>query len=176
MSYTHLTKTELIFIEKYFEVGLKGRQIAEKLQRGHESIYRVIRQLKEGKTVIEIYRQYKKNKQKCGRKPIQLPQGEINYINKKLDEDWNPDVIIGRKEEPISCSTKTLYRMFKKGIFNQEKLPMKGKRKPNGHQEKEASKPLNAASRTAIKNTLTMKKSSVILKEIPSLAGNIRAL
>src|SRR5690625_1677661 len=136
MSYTHLTKTELIFIEKYFEVGLKGRQIAEKLQRGHESIYRVIRQLKEGKTVIEIYRQYKKNKQKCGSKPIQLPQGEINYINKKLDEDWNPDVIIGRKEEPISCSTKTLYRMFKKGIFNQEKLPMKGKRKPNGHQEK----------------------------------------
>lgn len=31
---------------------------------------------------------------------------------------------------------KTLYRLFEQGIFNQECLPMKGKRKPNGHQEK----------------------------------------
>src|SRR5690625_2994236 len=136
MSYTHLTKTELIFIEKYHAIGMKGRQIAEKLRRGHEAIYRVLRQLKAGKTAIEIYIQYKKNKQKCGRKPIQLSQDEIDYINKKVDEDWTPDIIIGRKERPISCGMKTLYRMFEKGIFCQEKLPMKGKRKPNGHQEK----------------------------------------
>jgi len=31
---------------------------------------------------------------------------------------------------------KTLYCMFAKGIFSQEKLPMKGKRKPSGHQER----------------------------------------
>src|SRR5690625_6971911 len=31
---------------------------------------------------------------------------------------------------------KNIYRMFEKGIFCQKKLPMKGKRKPNGHQEK----------------------------------------
>jgi len=83
MSYTHLTKTELIFIEEYYSIGLKGRQIAEKLNRGHEAIYRVIRQLKDGKTAIEIYLDYKKNKQKCGRKPIQLTQDEMEHINQK---------------------------------------------------------------------------------------------
>ena len=31
---------------------------------------------------------------------------------------------------------RTLYRKFKSGEFNQETLPMKDKRKPNGHQEK----------------------------------------
>src|SRR5699024_2824932 len=136
MSYTHLTKTELIFIENYHAIGMKGRQIAKKLRRGHEAIYRVLRQLKVGKTAIEIYSQYKKNKQNCGRKPIQLTQDEIDYINDKVNEDWTPDVIIGRKERPISCGMKTLYRMFEKGIFCQEKLTMKGKRKPNGHKEK----------------------------------------
>lgn len=136
MSYTHLTKTELIFIEEYHAIGLKGRHIAKKLGRGHETIYRIIRQLKQGQTAIEIYLKYKQNKPNCGRKPIELPQEEINYINEKLSEDWTPDVIIGRKERHISCSMKTLYRLFKKGIFNEEKLPMKGKRKPNGHQEK----------------------------------------
>src|SRR5699024_10082685 len=79
---------------------------------------------------------YKENKQKCGRKPIQLPQDEIDYINEKVTEGWTPDAIIGRKERHISCGMKTLYRMFEKGVFNQEHLPMKGKRKPNGHQEK----------------------------------------
>ncbi|MFB1052268.1 IS30 family transposase [Paraliobacillus sp. JSM ZJ581] len=135
MSYTHLTKTELIFIEEYFSIGRKGRQIAEKLKRGHEAIYRVIRQLKEGKTAIDIYLEYKKNKQKCGRKPIQLSKNEVDYINAKVEDGWTPDVIVGRKERPISCSMRTLYRQFEKGVFRQEKLPMKGKRKPNGHQE-----------------------------------------
>ncbi len=31
---------------------------------------------------------------------------------------------------------RTLYRLFSKGIFEIDTLPMKGKRKPNGHQEK----------------------------------------
>lgn len=136
MSYTHLTKTELIFIKKYHAIGMKGRQIAENLRRGHEAIYRVIRQLKAGKTAIEIYIQYKKNKQECGRKPIHLPQDEIDYVNDKVDEGWTPDVIVGRKEKSISCDMRTLYRMFEKGVFCQRKLPMKGKRKPNGHKEK----------------------------------------
>lgn len=30
-SYTHLTKTGLVFIEEYHEIGLKGRKIADKL-------------------------------------------------------------------------------------------------------------------------------------------------
>src|SRR5690625_138351 len=31
---------------------------------------------------------------------------------------------------------RTLYRRFSEGEFNQQSLPMQGKRKPNGHQEK----------------------------------------
>jgi len=77
MSYTHLTKTELIFIEEYHSFGLKGRQIADKLQRGHETIYRIIRKLKQGQTAIEIYLEYKQNKQNCGR-------NQLNYLRKKL--------------------------------------------------------------------------------------------
>lgn len=136
MSYTHLTKTELVFIEEYHEIGLTGRKIAKKLTRGHETIYRVIRQLKKGLKAIDIYRQYKKNKLKCGCKRITLPPDEKEYINEKVQEGWTPDVIIGRKEKPISCSMRTLYRRFSEGEFDQESLPMQGKRKPNGHQEK----------------------------------------
>lgn len=51
-------------------------------------------------------------------------------------QGWTPDVIIGRAERKISCSMRALYRQFKKGIFNQTTLPMKGKRKPNSHKEK----------------------------------------
>ena len=54
MSYTHLTKTELVFIEEYHEFGLSGRNIARKLKRGHEAIYRVIRQLKKGLTAMDF--------------------------------------------------------------------------------------------------------------------------
>ncbi|HLG26519.1 MAG TPA: IS30 family transposase [Paenisporosarcina sp.] len=136
MSYTHLTKTELVFIEEYHSIGHTGRKIAKTLQRGHETIYRVIRQLLEGFTALDIYHSYKENKSNCGRMNIELPSTEIDYINEKTLLDWTPDVIIGRNENPISCSISTLYRLFKSGVFKQERLPMKGKRKPNGHQEK----------------------------------------
>lgn len=53
-------KTELIFIEEYFSIGLKGSEILVKFQRGLESIYRVSRQLKAGKTAIETHQTYKK--------------------------------------------------------------------------------------------------------------------
>ncbi len=136
MSYTHLTKTELIFIEEYHSFGLSGRAIAKRIKRGHEAVYRVIRQLGKGLTALDVHLQYKKNKSNCGRKPIELSPAEVKHINEKVHQGWTPDVIIGRNEKPVSCSVSTLYRMFKSGKFNQEALPMKGKRKPNGHQEK----------------------------------------
>src|SRR5699024_4626727 len=136
MSYTHLTKTELVFIEEYHAFSLTGRKIAKKLKRGHEAIYRVIRKLNTGLTAIEVYLEYQANKAKCGRKKIQLTPSEKTCIHEKVLEGWTPDVIIGRKEKSISCSMRTLYRKFKSGEFNQENLPMQGKRKPNGHQEK----------------------------------------
>ena len=45
-------------------------------------------------------------------------------------------MIIGRGKFSISCSVRTLYRHFKNGEFDQNKLPMQGKRKINGHQER----------------------------------------
>lgn len=53
-----------------------------------------------------------------------------------IDEDWMQDIIIGMQEKPISRGVKTLFHLFEEGVFNQRKLPMQGKRKPNGHQEK----------------------------------------
>ena len=44
-------------------------------------------------------------------------------------------MIVGRAEFSISCSMRTLYRMFKQGVFEGTHLPMKGKRKANGHKE-----------------------------------------
>src|SRR5699024_4515752 len=102
MSYTHLTKTELIFIEEYHKLNLYDREIAEKLHLGHEAVYRVIRKLKKCSTAIDVYSQYKKNKARCGRKKIQLSSSEKNYNNEKFLDGWTPDVIIGRKEKPIS--------------------------------------------------------------------------
>src|SRR5699024_11662535 len=54
----------------------------------------------------------------------------------KVRDGWTPDVIIGRNERAISCSMRTLYRKFALGEFDVTALPMQGKRKPNGHQEK----------------------------------------
>jgi len=58
MSYTHLIKTELVFIEEYHFFGHSGRTIAKKIKRGHEAVYRVIRQLKKGFTAFDIYLRY----------------------------------------------------------------------------------------------------------------------
>lgn len=78
-------------------------------------MYRVVRQLKRGLKVIEIYLQYQENKAKCGRKEIRLPTSEKEYIKKKVLEGWTLDNIIGRNEKRISCGMRTLYRKFKSG-------------------------------------------------------------
>ena len=36
----------------------------------------------------------------------------------------------------FSCSVSTLYRLFKIGDFDKSNLRIKGKKKPNGHQER----------------------------------------
>ena len=61
---------------------------------------------------------------------------EKEYIKEKNKQDWTLDVMIGRGEFSISCSVRTLYRHFKNGEFDQNKLPMQGKRKTNGLQER----------------------------------------
>lgn len=136
MTYTHLTTDELVMIESYYHQQIKITDIATYLKRSRQTIYTVINFLKEGHTALEYYQQYKENKQRCGRRKIVLPEDQQVYIKEKVAQGWTPDVIIGRKEKRISCSMRTLYRQFKEKVFDEAILPMKGKRKPNGHQER----------------------------------------
>ncbi|MFL2137200.1 IS30 family transposase, partial [Ruoffia sp. FAM 24228] len=85
-------------------------------KRSRTPIYNVINFLKEGHTAIEYYQQYKKNKQRCGRCKCVLPEDQQVYIKEKVSQGWTPDVIIGRKEKPIDCSMRTLYRRFKEKV------------------------------------------------------------
>ena len=134
--YTHLTIDELAFIDSYLEQGYSGNKIARELGRSPETIHRVLRKRKAGTSSSESYVQYREQKKRCGRKPIELTALEIEYVNTKLQEGWTPDVIVGRGEYPLSCRVSTLYRRFRQGLFDITKLPFKGKRKTNGHKEK----------------------------------------
>ena len=136
MTYTHLTTDELVLIESYHKISKPVLQVAKILNRSRQTIYNVYTALNNGLSVFEYYKKYKQNKRKCGRRPISLSDNETEYIQKKVAQGWTPDVIIGRAEFPISCSVRTLYRLFKREQFDSSTLPMKGKRKPNGHKEK----------------------------------------
>ena len=114
-------------IESYYLQHNKPVEIANRMGRAIQTIYNVVNKFKQGKTALDYWHQYKENKKKCGRKVIQLPAHEVDYIKEKVTLGWTPDVIIGRKERSVSCGMRT---------FDIDTLPMKGKRKPNGHQEK----------------------------------------
>src|SRR5690625_238430 len=143
MTYTHLTTDELVMIEAYYHQNISVTIIAERLKRSRQPIYNVVNFLKQGNSAIDYYNRYKENKKRCGRRKISLPEKEQEYVKEKVALGWTPDVIIGRAEQSISCSRRTLYRRFEDGDFDRTTLPMKGKRKPNGHKErrgKQASK------------------------------------
>ena len=127
MTYNHLTPTELVMIEAYFNQSQPVSKVANLLQRSRQTIYKVYRFLKSGGSAMSYYKQYKKNKRNCGRHPIVLPDEQQEYIQKKVVQGWAPDVLIGRAEFPIACSVRTLYRMFKDKTFDTHDLPMKGK-------------------------------------------------
>ena len=57
MTYKHLTIDELTMIESYFLLGLKPAEIANRMKRATQRIYKVINQFKSGRTksrVIEL--------------------------------------------------------------------------------------------------------------------------
>lgn len=136
MTYTHLTPDELVMIDAYFKINEPVANVARSLQRSRQTIYNVYHFLEQGNTTLDYYQRYKQNKSSCGRRAIVLPAEQSDYVQNKVAQGWTPDVIIGRAEYPIICSVRTLYRMFEKGLFDALSLPLKGKRKPNGHQEK----------------------------------------
>lgn len=138
MTYRHLTTRELTLIADFWHQGTKAYQTTKLLMRSQETIYRFYRFLNGGKTIEQYLEKYQRNKRHCGRKQAQLPQNEVEYINDQIKAGWTPDTIIGRKEHAISCSMRTLYRMFAREQynFNAQQLPMKGKRHPNGYVER----------------------------------------
>ncbi len=136
MAYPHLTMKELGWIETYNEIGLKPYKIAKKLGRSNQPIYNVVTFLEEGGTIVQYFNRYKENKSKCGAKKKTFTKEQTQYIKDRVADGWTPDVIIGRGEVDFGCSMRTLYRRFKdSSVFDVKTLPMKGKRKPNGHQE-----------------------------------------
>ncbi len=134
MTYNHLIISELSFIQNFWSQGIKAYIAAKALKRSAETIYRVYRFLDTGKTISEYYENYQANKAKSGRKSLVLPNDELEYIKEKVGLGWTPDTIIGRNEKHISCSMRTLYRIFKRSSkLDITSLPMKGKRHPNGY-------------------------------------------
>ncbi|PMB81847.1 IS30 family transposase [Limosilactobacillus pontis] len=138
MTYKHLTTRELTLIADFWCQGTKAYQAAKLLKRSSETIYRIYRFLDSGRTIEQYLSQYQHNKRRCGRKQTKLLPAEVEYIHSLIRRGWTPDTIIGRAERTISCSMRTLYRMFARGQyqFNVRHLPMKGKRHPNGYVER----------------------------------------
>ena len=142
MTYNHLTISELSFIQNFWNQGVKAYIVAKTLKRSAETIYRVYRFLDARNSISEYYENYRANKSKSGRKLIVLPNDELEYIKEKVSLGWTPDTIIGRNEKHISCSMRTLYRIFKRSKdLDVTSLPMKGKRHPNGYVERRAIMP-----------------------------------
>ncbi|MFL2144308.1 IS30 family transposase, partial [Ruoffia sp. FAM 20857] len=83
---THLTTDELVMIESYYHQHIPVSTIASRLKRSRTPIYNVINFLKEGHTAIEYYQQYKKNKQRCGRRKCVLPADQQVYIKEKVSQ------------------------------------------------------------------------------------------
>ena len=94
--YPHLTPNDLVIIEAYFHQETPVAMVAKKLERGRQAINNVYRFLKQGKTALDYLERYQKNKKRCGRKPIEIPVEEKEYIKEKTNQGWTPDVIVGR--------------------------------------------------------------------------------
>ena len=138
MTYTHLTIDELTTIYSFWKLNKKAYRVAPALHRSAETVYRIYRFLDAGGTLIDYQQHYRRHKQHCGRKPIQLAPDELVYIQAKIQAGWQPDTIINRHERSFSCGVRTLYRIFKHdafGLFVKD-LPMHGQRHPNGYVER----------------------------------------
>ncbi len=83
MTYTHLTTDELVMIESYFKINQSVAKTAHCLNRSRQTIHKVYLFFKQGKSALEYYQQYKKNKSNCGRRPLVLPEEQSEYIQRK---------------------------------------------------------------------------------------------
>lgn len=84
MTYKHLATRELTFIADFWHQGTKTYQTDKLLKRSQEIIYHIYRFLNNGRTIKQYLRTYQRNKRCCGRKRVQLPKYEIDYINERI--------------------------------------------------------------------------------------------
>lgn len=169
MTYTYLTTDELVLIEFYHKISKPLLQVAKILNRSRQTIYNVYTALNNGISAFKYYKKYKQNKRKCGRHSISLSDNETKYIQKKVAQGLTLDVIISRAEFPISCSVRTLYKLFERKQFDSSTLPMKSKRKPNGHKEKRGKQAFKQTIHQRNPNIASFKVNLVIWKVTPLL-------
>ena len=138
MANKQFTMDDIILIEKYFQADIKTPRIVEIIGK-KQPVYDVINFFKAGGNSREYWQIRKEKQSNCGRKRIELCAEDEAHIEHLLRQDWTPDVICGRHQlegnKPFPLRFPTLYRRIKEGQFNVKLLPMKGKRKANGHKE-----------------------------------------
>lgn len=138
MAHKQFTMDDIILIEKYFHADIKTPRIVQIIGK-KQPVYDVINFFEAGGNSREYWENRKKRQSNCGRKRIKLCAEDEAYIEHFLRQDWTPDVICGHHQlednKPFPLSFSTLYRRIEEGQFNIKLLPMKGKRKPNGHRE-----------------------------------------
>lgn len=130
MSFNHININQLTSLEVNYYLGVNVRACAQRMKIGKDKAYRYYKLFEQGFTVQEIYNQYMINKSRFGRKCIVLSKEKLDDINKKLDNDWSLDAIVGRDKKDNTyekVSTKTLYTLAKQGVIDINKLRRKGK-------------------------------------------------
>ena len=172
MTYTRLTTNELVMIEAYYQENTKVSDIVTSLGRSKQTIYNVINYLKEGHSAYDYYNRYKINKKRCGRNKTSLTQSEKDFIQTQLEKNWSLDVIKGTYPDRVSCSMRTLYRLADRGILKKEDFPWKGKRKPNGHSEKQVILRLPLIN-GCLKSPAISLSRSLLISEKNFLIGNL---
>ena len=172
MTYTRLTTNELVMIEAYYQENTKVSDIVTSLGRSKQTIYNVINYLKEGHSAYDYYNRYKINKKRCGRNKTSLTQTEKDFIQTHLVQNWSLDVIKGTYPDRVSCSMRTLYRLADRGILKKEDFPWKGKRKPNGHSEKQVILRLPLIN-GCLKSPAISLSRSLLISEKNFLIGNL---
>ena len=150
-TYKHLTMTDRLRIEKWLKMGMKPREVADKLRVHVSTIYR---ELKRGaydrldggtwevKTAYSPDIAEEKYQAHLREKGPDLKIGNdhelANYIETTiLDKDCSPAAVLGfamieGKKFKTSLSVPTIYKYIAKGLFlnlTQEELPRHGKKK-----------------------------------------------
>ena len=163
-TYKHLTMTDRLRIEKWLKMGMKPREVADKLRVHVSTIYR---ELKRGaydrldggtwevKTAYSPDIAEEKYQAHLREKGPDLKIGNdhelANYIETTiLDKDCSPAAVLGfamieGKKFKTSLSVPTIYKYIAKGLFlnlTQEELPRHGKKK---HKYKKVKKNRSAS-------------------------------